>query len=129
MKVLDGGTFYGDQYLKWTFSSDFWGTRGYLNQVAAGSIPSAPYNETHWPPKDSNFEALYKQALAETDEAARCGIIAQMMQLEYDQGGYIIPFFNNLVDAHSAKVEGFKVSKATLNLDTFGHGYRTIWFA
>ena len=64
VKVLDGGTFYGDQYLKWTFSSDFWGTRGYLSQVAAGSLPSSPYNETHWPPKDSNFEELYKQALA-----------------------------------------------------------------
>ena len=39
VKVLDGGTFYGDQYLKWTFSSDFWGTRSYLAQVAAGSAP------------------------------------------------------------------------------------------
>ena len=96
VKVLDGGTFYGDQYLKWTFSSDFWGTRSYLAQVAAGSLPASPYNETHWPPKDSNFEALYKQALAETDEAARWRSSSEMHQLEYDQGGYIIPFFNNL---------------------------------
>ena len=128
VKVLDSGTFYGDQYLKWTFSSDFWGTRGYLNQVAAGSIPSSPYNETHWPPKDSNFEALYKQALAETDEAARTAIVKQMYQLEYDQGGYIIPFFNNLVDSFSSKVKGFEAGRGTLNLDAFGHGFRTIWF-
>jgi hypothetical protein len=52
-----------------------------------------------------------------------------MQKAEYEVGGYIIPFFNNLVDAHSSKVQGFKVSKATLNLDTFGHGFRTIWFA
>jgi hypothetical protein len=52
-----------------------------------------------------------------------------MQQLEYEQGGYIIPFFNNLVDSYSDKVQGFKPSKATLNLDSFGHGYRTIWFA
>jgi hypothetical protein len=25
-------------------------------------------------------------------------------------------------------VSGFKASKGTLNLDSFGHGYRTIWF-
>ena len=29
-----------------------------------------------------------------------------MQQLEYDQGGYIISFFNNLIDAYSAKVHG-----------------------
>jgi hypothetical protein len=51
-----------------------------------------------------------------------------MQQLEYDQGGYIIPFFNNLVDAYSTKVSGFVPSKGTLNLTSFGHGYRTIWF-
>ena len=51
-----------------------------------------------------------------------------MQSLEYNYGGYIIPFFNNLVDAYSSKVAGFKVGKATQNLDSFGHGYRTIWF-
>jgi peptide/nickel transport system substrate-binding protein len=129
VKVLDGGTFYGDQYLKWTFSSDFWGTRSYLAQVAAGSLPSSPYNETHWPPAGSNFEELYKQALAETDEAARCEIVRQMAQMEYDEGGYIIPFFNNLVDAYSTKVTGFLPNRGTLNLDSFGRGYTAISFA
>jgi len=26
-------------------------------------------------------------------------------------------------------VQGLQPSKGTLNLDTFGHGYRTIWFS
>jgi hypothetical protein len=51
-----------------------------------------------------------------------------MQQLEYDLGGYIIPFFNNLVDGYSSQVKGLQPSKGTLNLDSFGHGYRTIWF-
>ena len=38
------------------------------------------------------------------------------------------PFFNDLVDAYSSKVQGFKPSKGTLNLDYFGNGYTTIWF-
>ena len=121
--------YYGDQYLKLPFSVDFWGTRNYLPQVANGSLPTAPYNECHWPPKDSNYISLYKQALAEIDEAKRCDIVHEMQKLEYEQGGYIIPFFNNLVDSYNTKVQGFKPSKATLNLDSFGHGYRTIWFA
>ena len=75
--VRNDPNYYGDSYLKLAFSVDFWGTRGYLNQVQQGSLPSAPYNETHWPPKSgpgSNFESLYKQALAATDNAKRIEI-------------------------------------------------------
>jgi peptide/nickel transport system substrate-binding protein len=133
VNVKNDPNYYGDQYLKLAFSVDFWGTRGFLPQVGLGSLPPpAPYNETHWPPKTgegSDYISLYQAALKETDPTKRCEIIHEMQKAEYDVGGYIIPFFNNLVDAHSSKVQGFKVSKATLNLDTFGHGFRTIWFA
>jgi len=100
-------------------------------QVANGSIPTAPYNECHWPPKSgsgSDFVSLYNQALAEPDETKRTDIIHTMYNEEFTNGGYIIPFFNNLVDAYSSKISGFQVNRGTLNLDTFGHGYRTIWF-
>ncbi|HEX2647055.1 MAG TPA: peptide ABC transporter substrate-binding protein, partial [Candidatus Dormibacteraeota bacterium] len=116
-------------YLKLAFSVDFWGTRNFLPQVANGSIPTAPYNECHWPPKDSNYLSLYQQALAEPDKNKRKELKREMYKLEFDQGGYIIPFFNNLVDAYSTKVSGFVASKGTLNLDSFGHGYRSIWFS
>jgi peptide/nickel transport system substrate-binding protein len=129
INVKNDPNYYGDQYLKLAFSVDFWGTRSYLPQVANGSLPTAPYNECHWPPKDSNFLSLYKQAKASVDPVKRKELTHEMQKLEYNQGGYIIPFFNNLVDAYSSKVAGFKPSKATLNLDTFGHGFRTIWFA
>jgi hypothetical protein len=52
-----------------------------------------------------------------------------MYNEEFTNGGYIIPFFNNLVDAYSSRVQGFEVTRGTLNLDSFGHGYRTIWFS
>ncbi len=129
VNVKNDPNYYGDQYLKLAFSVDFWGTRNYLPQVSNGSLPTAPYNETHWPPANSNYISLYNQALAEVDSAKRCAIKHQMQQLEYDQGGYIIPFFNNLVDAYSTKVSGFQKSKGTLNLDSFGHGFRSVWFS
>jgi len=130
--VKNDPNYYGDAYLKLAFSVDFWGTRGYLNQVQQGSLPNSPYNETHWPPKSgdgSNFGDLYKQALAETDSAKRIQIEQEMQKLEYDLGGYIIPYFNSLIDGHSSKVKGLKPSKGTLNLAGYGHGFRTIWFA
>jgi peptide/nickel transport system substrate-binding protein len=130
--VKNDPNYYGDAYLKLAFSVDFWGTRGYLNQVQQGSLPTSPYNETHWPPKSgtgSDFGDLYKQALAETDPGKRIDIEHQMQQYEYDLGGYIIPFFNSLIDGHSSQVKGLTPSKGTLNLAGFGHGFRTIWFA
>ncbi len=129
VNVKNDPNYYGDAYLKLAFSVDFWGTRNYLPQVANGSIPTAPYNECHWPPANSNYLSLYSQALGEVDKAKRIALKHEMQKLEYDQGGYIIPFFNNLVDAYSTKVSGFVASKGTLNLDSFGHGFRTIWFS
>ncbi len=131
INVINDPNYYGKQYLKLAFSIDFWGTRSYLNQVQQGSLPNSPYNECHWPPKSgtgSNFEALYNQALAATDSATRIQIEQEMQKIEYDIGGYIIPFFGDLIDGYSGKVKGLRPSKGTLNLDSFGHGYRTIWF-
>jgi peptide/nickel transport system substrate-binding protein len=131
INVINDPNYYGNQYLKLAFSVDFWGTRAYLNQVQQGSLPSSPFNETHWPPKSgtgSNFESLYNQALAETDVAKRIQIQHEMQQIEYNIGGYIIPFFGGLIDGYATKVKGLVPSKGTLNLDSFGHGYRTIWF-
>ncbi len=131
INVKNDPNYYGDAYLKLAFSVDFWGTRGYLNQVQQGSLPTSPYNETHWPPKSgegSNFASLYQQALAATDSSKRIELEHEMQKLEYDSGGYIIPFFGSLIDGYSPKVQGLVPSKGTLNLDSFGHGYRTIWF-
>jgi hypothetical protein len=52
-----------------------------------------------------------------------------MQQAEYNVGGYIIPFFGDLIDGYAANLKGLKPSKGTLNLDSFGHGFRSIWFA
>jgi peptide/nickel transport system substrate-binding protein len=126
VKNLDATTFYGNQYLKYTFGTDYWGTRNYLNQVAAGSLSNAPYNETHW--NNPQFVSLYNQALRTTNRAKRCAIIHQMQQIEYDSGGYIVWGFYNLVDAYSSKVVGLHPSKGTLPLGSYGNSFRTIAF-
>jgi peptide/nickel transport system substrate-binding protein len=130
VKILDSGAFYGDQYLKWPMSTDFWGSRNYLSQVAAGSLPTSPYNETHWPDsKDNSFLSLYNQALRTVDRTKQKTILHEMQKLEYDNGGYIIWGFSTLLDGYSTKVKGLKTGdKGVLPLNAFGHGYRTIWF-
>ncbi|MFV0308335.1 MAG: ABC transporter substrate-binding protein [Desertimonas sp.] len=126
-RVLDGGEYWGDQYTKRTFASSYWATRPYLNQVAAGSLKDASYPETHWPPEGSDFEELYLQALAETDDDARNAIIREMQQQEYDEGGNIVSVFNNLLDGHADHVHGFESRPNALNLDHFGRGFKNVW--
>jgi peptide/nickel transport system substrate-binding protein len=128
VKQLDSGAFYGDQYLKWVFSTDFWGSRNYLSQVASCAIPTAPFNETHW--NNPTFNALYTQALATVDEQKRAAIVHEMQTMEYDNGGYIIWGFSTLLDGYSKKVQGFHSNdRGILPLNGFGYGYRTIWFS
>src|SRR5205823_9552059 len=96
VKIVDSGTFYGDQYLKWTFSTDFWNAHSYLGQVASGSLPTSPYNETHWPDAaHQQFLSLYTQAKATANRKKRFAIEHEMQKIEYDAGGYIIWGFNN----------------------------------
>jgi peptide/nickel transport system substrate-binding protein len=105
IKKVDSGTFYGPNYLKWPFAQDFWATREYLPQIAQGSLPGSPFNETHW--ADPTFIKLVGQARAELDLSKRNDILRQAQKLEYDMGGYIIPYFSNQIDAYSSKVSGF----------------------
>jgi peptide/nickel transport system substrate-binding protein len=119
VKKVDSGTFYGDNYLKWPFAQDFWATRTYLAQVAQGDLPNSPFNETHW--GKGKFEGLVRQARAEIDDAKRAEILHDAQKMQYDEGGYIIPYFSNIIDAYSAKLGGFAEAKS-------GFPFGNYWF-
>jgi peptide/nickel transport system substrate-binding protein len=117
VRKVDTGTFYGDNYLSWPFAQDFWATRTYLTQVAQGSLPDSPFNETHW--KDEGFQKLIRQARGELDEDKRCDLLHEAQQLEYEQGGYIIPYFSNAIDAHSSKIGGIQEARSGFTLGNY----------
>src|SRR3954452_21527772 len=111
VRKVDTGSFYDpDKYLKYPFAQDFWASRVYLAQVAQGDLPNSPFNETHW--GKGKFESLINQARGEVDDTKRKDILHQAQQMQYDQGGYIIPYFSNIIDAYSAKVSGFQPAKS-----------------
>jgi peptide/nickel transport system substrate-binding protein len=118
VKKVDSGVFYGDDYLKWPFAQDFWFTRDYLAQVSQGSVPTAPFNETHW--ADPEFIKLTDQARATLDKDKRCALLKQAQKLEYEKGGHIIWGFRNQVDAYSAKITGLQPSKTGTPLGNYG---------
>jgi peptide/nickel transport system substrate-binding protein len=117
LQKLDSGTFYGPNYLKWPFAQDFWATREYLPQVAQGSLPNSPFNETHW--ADPTFIKYINEARATLDQTKRNQILLQAQTLEYNNGGYIIPYFSNQIDAYSTKLTGFVEAKSGFPLGNY----------
>ena len=127
--VLDGGTYWGAEYTQRAFATSYWSTRPFLNQVPQGTnVPVATYPETHWPPAGSNWEELYNQAIAEVDQEKRYAIIREMQTQEYEEGGNIIAYFQNLLDGHASYVKGAVSRPNLLNFDHFGRGWKQIWF-
>ncbi|MCU1686520.1 MAG: peptide transporter substrate-binding protein [Amycolatopsis sp.] len=123
IRKVDTTTFYGDNYLKWDFAQDFWYTRNYLPQVANGSLPDSPYNETHW--ADPQFGQLIAQARGTVDEKARAALLKQAQRLEYDSGGLIIWGFMNQVDAYQVYVAGLVPDRTGVSLS--GYQFRQVW--
>ena len=136
--VVMDGSYWGDEYLKRPFGVDYWGTRNFLAQVAASSLPTAPYPDDHWPngtldgPQvrpESTFLADYNAAVGEVDPVAR-KVITDKMQTElYEEGGLIIPFFQNQLDGYNTRVVGLVERANTLNLDHYGRGWQDLSFA
>jgi len=109
IKKTDASVFYGKDYLSWPFAQDFWATRAYLQQASQGTLPDAPYNETHW--QNADWLSLVKEASKTVDDNARNQLIAQAQQIEFDTGGYIVWSWRNQVDAYSKTTTGYKLDK------------------
>ncbi len=123
VRKVDPGTFYGDNYLKWTFAQDFYFTRDYLPQAALLGFPTSPYNETHW--NDAEWQQVVTKANATLDEAARCKLVAQAEKIDYDRGAYIVWGFSNNLDAYSSSVVGFLPDTSGIPLTSYG--FRGVW--
>jgi peptide/nickel transport system substrate-binding protein len=115
--------FYGPNYTKWIFAQDWWTGYPYLTQVASGTLPTAPYNETHF--YNPRFIRLYREAISTTDGSTRLEIAHEMQTIEYDTGGYIIPYFYPVIDGYAAHVMGTHPAKTG---QSFGnYDFKHMW--
>jgi peptide/nickel transport system substrate-binding protein len=114
---------YGPKFLSWTFAQDFWGFYDYLPQVAMATLDTAPFNECHF--DNTRYNSLYGQALATTDPAKVKTIVQDMQEIDYNSGGYIIPYFCPNIDASLKTVHGVQESKVGRPFGNYN--YRTFW--
>jgi peptide/nickel transport system substrate-binding protein len=112
------GTFFGPNYLSWTFAQDYYSYFPYLTQVAQSMLRGSPYNETHT--DNPRYTSLYKQANATASASLRKEILYEMQQYDFTQGGYIIPAFTDTLDAYSRKITGYKSARLGQPLDDYG---------
>jgi peptide/nickel transport system substrate-binding protein len=114
---VPAGTFFGPNYLKWTFAQDYYNYYPYLAQVAESMLQASPFNETHT--SNAHYTSLYNQANATASPSLRKEIIYEMQNYDFNEGGYIIPAFIDVLDAYSDKLTGYTAGKVGQPLSNF----------
>ncbi|HEY1366829.1 MAG TPA: ABC transporter substrate-binding protein [Gaiellaceae bacterium] len=87
-----------------TFSS--WGYRSFFTQWVQ-SFASFNAEETQWnDAKQRRASRLVYAAAATSNKAKQKALTAEAQQLQWDDGGYIIPYFAQTLDAATTRVQG-----------------------
>ena len=114
---VPAGTFFGPNYLKWPLAQDYYNYYPYLAQVAESMLKASPFNETHT--NNAHYTNLYNQANATASPSLRKEIIYEMQSYDFNEGGYIIPAFIDVLDAYSDKITGYTAGKVGQPLSNF----------
>jgi peptide/nickel transport system substrate-binding protein len=118
--------YFNDTWMKVPFCVSGWNARPTADLILTlGYQSQAPWNETHW--RNETFDQLLAQGRVELDEAKRKAIYREAELLLHDDGGVIVPFFNNYIDATSTRIQNFKPSPA-FQLSA-GWMYEEVWVA
>ncbi|MDK4701817.1 ABC transporter substrate-binding protein [Rhizobium sp. CNPSo 4062] len=101
----------GDGY--WTnvwnvqpFSTSYWGGRPTQDQMySTAYLSTADWNDTRF--KRPDFDKLLLRARSELDDAKRKELYRAMAMMVRDEGGVILPMFNDFVNASTKQVKGY----------------------
>ncbi len=89
------------------FCASYWSGRPVQDQMySTAYLSTAEWNDTQW--KRPEFDAMLIEAKAELDPAKRKDLYSRMARMLRDEGGLILPMFNDFVDALSDKVMGYE---------------------
>jgi peptide/nickel transport system substrate-binding protein len=117
--------YFARSYLKVPFSQDYWPYLPYLVTVSQGTAKGAPFSATKF--ADPEYNDLYAKATTTTDEAAQREAVQEMLRIDYERGGNIIPFYFPVIDAVSPQVQGVEESVVGQALSTFQ--FKEFWLS
>ena len=88
------------------FSASYWGGRPTQDsRYSTSYVSNAEWNDTRF--KRPDFDKLVLQARAELDETKRRALYRTMALVVRDEGGLILPVFNDYLNACSKQVKGY----------------------
>jgi peptide/nickel transport system substrate-binding protein len=127
LNSITSTTFFGPNYLKWPFAQDWWSGYPYLRQAGYSMVPGAPWDETHWSTSTygARYLSLYKEALSTVDHAKQTDLIHELMMMDWNTGGYIIPAFNPVIVGQSPSLAGVVAQKS--GDPWIEYRFRTMW--
>ena len=109
VKREPGDGYWSEVWNKAPFCASYWGGRPTQDQMyATAYLSTADWNDTEF--KNEKFDALLMQARAELDPAMRKSLYSQMSNMVRDEGGLLMPMFNDFLDAHSDKIAGWEAN-------------------
>ncbi|MCX7888354.1 MAG: ABC transporter substrate-binding protein [Rhodobacteraceae bacterium] len=89
------------------FCASYWGGRPVQDQMySTAYLSTAEWNDTKF--KNARFDELLIAARGELDEAKRKGMYSEMAHILRDEGGLILPMFNDFVSAYRSEVQGWQ---------------------
>jgi peptide/nickel transport system substrate-binding protein len=94
----------GPDFKRTGFESTQWGQHTLDSQLSQSFSPTAYWNEPGW--SNAQFTNLVAVARRTFDPAKRREYLYEAQKIAWDQGGYIIWGFQNILDAYSTSVHG-----------------------
>jgi peptide/nickel transport system substrate-binding protein len=96
--------YWSDVWMKKPWGMCYWGGRATEDWMfSTAYAEGANWNDTFW--SHDRFNKLLLEGRAELDDAKRRAIYFEMQKIVRDEGGVVIPIFNNYVFAMSDKVQ------------------------
>lgn len=95
--------YWSNVWMKKPWCAVYWGGRPTADWMFSTAYAAgAPWNDSFW--EHERFNKLLVEARAELDEAKRAEMYTEMQSIVRDEGGVVVPLFNNYVMALSKNV-------------------------
>ncbi len=103
--------YWSETWMKFPVNQSGWNARPTADLILTIAHKSdAPWNETAW--KSERFDELLLQGRVELDLARRKAIYCEIQTLLNEDGGALLPLFNNYIDAKLSIVKGWEAHPA-----------------
>lgn len=98
--------YWSEVWNKQPFCATYWSGRATQSQIySTVYLSTASWNDSHF--SNEKFDKLLIEARGELDQDKRKNLYREMAIIVRDEGGTIVPMFNQFIDAISDKVGGY----------------------